>query len=148
MKVILLKDEKKIGKKGDAREVSDGYARNYLIPKGIAVEATSSNLRELEKQKMLEAQKRATDQESANILKEKLEKVEVILSTKSGEGGKTFGSITSKDISDTLKEQFGIEIDKKKIVMDHTIKQVGTYSLPVKLFQEITGQLKVTVKAL
>ena len=148
MKVIVLKDTKKVGKKGDAIEVSDGYGRNYLIPKGIAVEATASNLKELERQKAAEAERRATDKASAEKVKEKLTQLEIVVTTKAGEGGRIFGSITSKDISDALKEQHGVEIDKKKIVLDSPIKETGSYKIEAKLYQEVSGTLNVTIKAL
>ena len=148
MKVIVLKDTKKVGKKGDAIEVSDGYGRNYLIPKGIAVEATASNLKELERQKAAEAERRATDKASAEKVKEKLTQLEIVVTTQAGEGGRIFGSITSKDISDALKEQHGVEIDKKKIVLDSPIKETGSYKIEAKLYQEVSGTLNVTIKAL
>ena len=148
MKVIVLKDTKNVGKKGDTIQVSDGYARNFLIPKGIVMEATASNLKELEKQKAIEAEKRATDKASAETLKAKLEKLETEVVTKAGEGGRIFGSITGKDISDALKAQHGVEIDKKKIVLDAPIKQTGSYEIEAKLYHEISVKLKVNVKAL
>lgn len=148
MKVIVLKDTKNVGKKGDAIEVSDGYARNFLIPKGIAVEATANNLRELERQKAAEAERRATDKASAEKVKEKLAQLEIVVTTKAGEGGRIFGSITSKDISDALKAQHGVEIDKKKIVLDAPIKETGSYKIEAKLYQEVSGTLNVTIKAL
>lgn len=145
MKVIVLKDTKNVGKKGEVKNVNDGYANNFLIPKGIAIEATPQNLKALERQQAADAQKRATDKASAEILKARLEEITLTLKTKAGEGGKVFGSITTKDISDALKEQFGIEIDKKKIVMDSSIKQVGEHSITAKLYQEISGVFKVNV---
>lgn len=148
MKVIVLKDTKNVGKKGDTIQVSDGYARNFLIPKGIVMEATASNVRELEKQKAIEAEKRATDKASAETLKAKLETLETEVVTKAGEGGRIFGSITGKDISDALKAQHGVEIDKKKIVLDAPIKQTGSYEIEAKLYHEISVKLKVNVKAL
>ena len=148
MKVIILKDTKNVGKKGDTVEVSDGYARNFLIPKGIAAEATASNLRELERQKAAEAERRATDKASAEKVKEKLAQLEIVVTTKAGEGGRIFGSITSKDISDALKAQHGVEIDKKKIVLDAPIKETGSYKIEAKLYQEVSGTLNVTIKAL
>lgn len=148
MKVIVLKDTKNVGKKGDAIEVSDGYARNFLIPKGIAMEATASNLKDLERQKAAEAERKATDKASAEKVKEKLSGLEILVTTKAGEGGRIFGSITSKDISDALKAQHGVEIDKKKIVLDAPIKETGTYKIEAKLYQEVSGTLNVTIKAL
>lgn len=148
MKVIVIKDTKNVGKKGDIKNVSDGYAKNFLIPKGIVMEATDANIRDLERKKAADAEKRATDKASAEVLKKKLSEIEIVLKTKAGEGGKVFGSVTSKDISDALKEQHGIEIDKKKIVLDTPIKQLGEYTIEAKLYQEVTGSFKVTVTAL
>ena len=148
VKVIVIKDTKNVGKKGDIKNVSDGYAKNFLIPKGIVMEATDANIRDLERKKAADAEKRATDKASAEVLKKKLSEIETVLKTKAGEGGKVFGSVTSKDISDALKEQHGIEIDKKKIVLDTPIKQLGEYTIEAKLYQEVTGSFKVMVEAL
>ena len=145
MKVIILQDTKNVGKKGEIKNVSDGYAKNFLIPKGLAKEATEANIRELKRKQAADAEKRATDKASAEILKERLKTIEVKVKAKAGEGGKVFGSVTSKDISDALKDQFGIEIDKKKIALDNPIKQTGTYRVPVKLFQDIAGTVVVEV---
>ena len=145
MKVIILKDTKNVGKKGEVKTVSDGYANNFLIPKGVAIEATQQNMKALEKQQAQDAQKRATDKASAEILKARLAEIDLKIKTKAGEGGKVFGSVTSKDISDALKEQFDIEIDKKKIVLDGTIKQVGEYNISAKLYQEVTGVFKLSI---
>lgn len=145
MKVIILKDTKNVGKKGEIKNVSDGYAVNFLIPKGVVVEATPQNIKALERQQAADAQKRATDKASAEVLKNRLDEIEVSLKTKAGEGGRVFGSITSKDISDALKAQFDIEIDKKRIVMDGPIKQTGVYTITAKLYQEVSGKIKVNV---
>ena len=114
MKVILLKDVKGSGKAGDIVKVSDGYARNMLIPKGLAKEATQGNIKTLEKQKEKMAEKFAADKKAAEELAEKMETLTVDIVTKGGEGGRLFGSVTSKDIADALKEQHGIEVDKKR----------------------------------
>lgn len=148
MKVIVIKDTKNVGKKGEVKNVSDGYAKNFLIPNGIVLEATAANMRDLERKRAADAEKRATDKASAEILKTKLAEIETVLETKAGEGGRVFGSITSKDISDALKAQHGIEIDKKKIVLETPIKQVGEHSVEAKLYQEVTGIIKVKVTAL
>lgn len=148
MKVIVIKDTKNVGKKGEIKNVSDGYAKNFLIPNGIVMEATPANIRDLERKKAADAEKRATDKASAEILKAKLAEVETVLQTKAGEGGKVFGSVTSKDISDALLAQHGIEIDKKKIVLENPIKQLGEYTITAKLYQEVTAEFKVTVNAL
>ncbi|MBE6031351.1 MAG: 50S ribosomal protein L9 [Firmicutes bacterium] len=146
MVVILLKDVKGTGKAGDVVKVSDGYARNMLIPKGLAKEATEGNVRNLEKQKALQAEKKAEEKAAAQALAEKLKEMPVTIKTKSGEGGRLFGSITSKDIADALNNQYKLNIDKKKIVLDSPIKNVGTYTLPVKLYEEVKGEIKVTVE--
>ena len=148
MKVIILQDTKNVGKKGEIKNVSDGYAKNFLIPKGLAKEATDANIRELKRRQAADAEKRATDKASAEILKVRLKTIEVKVKAKAGEGGKVFGSVTSKDISDALKEQFGIEIDKKKINVESPIKMLGEYTVETKLYQEVTGEVKVLVEAL
>ncbi len=146
MIVILLKDVKGTGKAGEVVKVSDGYARNMLLPRGMAKEATEGNVRSLEKQKALAAEKIAQDKAAAEKLAEELETITVEIMAKGGEGGRLFGSITSKDISDALKEQTGKDIDKKKIVLDGPIKNTGLITVPVKLYTEVTGNLKVNVK--
>ncbi len=148
MKVIILQDTKNVGKKGEVKNVSDGYAKNFLIPKGLAKEATDANIRELKRKQAADAEKRATDKASAEILKERLKTIEVKVKAKAGEGGKVFGSVTSKDISDALKDQFGIEIDKKRIVVNSPIKMLGEYTVETKLYQEVNGEVKVLVEAL
>ena len=144
MKVILLQDVRGTGKAGDLANVSDGYARNMLIPRGLAVEATPQNIKQLEKKK--EAQKKQFEEEKAAALelKKKLEGVTVEVKTKAGKDGKVFGSVTSKDIADALKEM-GFDIDKKKIQLDSPIKATGTTDVNVKLFTEIAGKVKVNV---
>ena len=133
MIVILNRDVKGTGKAGDVVKVSDGYARNMLLPKGYATEATDGNIRSLEKQKELMAQKKAEEKAAAEELAKKLEDVKVVIKTKSGEGGRLFGSITSKDIADETKKQTGLTIDKKKIQMKNPIKSIGRFEVDVKL---------------
>ena len=147
MKVILNKDVKGTGKAGEVVEVSDGFARNMLLRKGLATEATDANLRTLEKQKKVAEEKRAAEKASAEELSQKLKGLTVNVETKAGEGGKIFGSITSMDVAQALKEQHDIDIDKKKIVLDSPIKQTGSYSLKVKLYPEVQGELKVNISA-
>jgi large subunit ribosomal protein L9 len=144
MKVILLEDVRGTGKAGDVANVSDGYARNMLIPRGLAVEATAQNIKQLEKKKEAMAKKFAEDKAAALELKKKLEEVTVEVRTKAGKDGKVFGSVTSKDIADALKEM-GFDIDKKKIQLDSPIKATGTTDVNVKLFTEIAGKVKVNV---
>lgn len=145
MIVILKKDLKGTGKAGDVVKVSDGYARNMLLPKGIAIEATDGNIRTLEKVKEAEAQKRAEEKAEAEKLAEKIKSKKVVIKTKSGEGGRLFGSITSKDIADAMEEQLGIKVDKKKIELSSPIKQLGHFEVSIKLYPEIKGMLKVDI---
>ena len=144
MKVILLEDVRGTGKAGDVANVSDGYARNMLIPRGLAVEATAQNIKQLEKKKEAMAKKFAEDKAAAIELKKKLEEVTVEVKTKAGKDGKVFGSVTSKDIADALN-QMGFDIDKKKIQLDSPIKATGMTDVNVKLFTEISGKVKVNV---
>lgn len=147
MQVILLKDVKGIGKAGEVAKVSDGYARNLLLPKKLAMEATPSNLNLLKRKKQeIEAQ-REVDLNRAEVLKEQIEKTTITLKTKAGEGGRLFGAITSKDIADVLENEHKIIIDKKKIVLDSPIKQVGLAEVEVKLFPGVSAVCKVNVEA-
>ncbi|MBQ2678200.1 MAG: 50S ribosomal protein L9 [Firmicutes bacterium] len=145
MIVILLKDVKGAGKAGEVVKVSDGYARNMLIPKGFAKEATEGNVRNLEKQKKIMAEKQAEAKAAAEDLAERMKTLTVNIVSKGGEGGRLFGSITSKDISEALEEQHGIKIDKKKIVLDSPIKHAGDTEVTVKVYPEVHAQLKVSV---
>lgn len=147
MIVILNKDVKGTGKAGDVVKVSDGYARNMLIPKGLATEATQGNVRQLEKQKAIAAEKKAEEKAAAEKQAEEISKLTVVIKTKAGDGGKIFGSITSKDIAEALKKQHGIEVDKKKIQLSSPLKQTGEMSVDIKLYFEVSAKLKVTVEA-
>ncbi len=146
MKVILNQDIKGKGKKGQLVEVSDGYGRNYLLPKGLAKEATNTNINIMNGKNDAEEYRRKTALEDAEAQKEKMEQAEVVLTAKAGENGKLFGSITSKDVSEALKMQHHIKIDKKKFVMPDGIKTLGTTTVEVKIHPGVTGKLKVTVK--
>lgn len=145
MIVILMKDVKGSGKAGDVVKVSDGYARNMLLPKGLAKEATEGNIRSLEKQKAIAAEKLEEQKASAKEMAAKLEKITLKIESKGGDSGKLFGSITSKDIAEALEKQEGMKIDKKKIEMKTPIKQAGETEVTLKLFTEISAQLKVSV---
>ena len=145
MQVILLKDVKGSGKAGQIVKVSDGYARNMLLPKGLAIEATDANVKSLKKKEALEAEKRAEEKKEAQEIAEKLKDIKIIIKTKSGEGGKLFGSITSKDIAEETLKQSGLSIDKKKIQMKSAIKSIGTFDIDVKLYPEVVGTLTVVV---
>ena len=147
MIVILNRDIKGTGKAGDVVKVSDGYARNMLLPKGYATEATDGNIRNLEKQKAIAAEKKAAEKAAAQATAEKIGTLSVEIKTKAGEGGKIFGSITSKDIADALKEQHNITVDKKKIQLESPIKQTGEITVEIKLYTEVSAKLKVVVNA-
>ncbi len=146
MEVIFVKDLKGQGKAGDKKNISDGYAKNFLIPKGYAVEATASNLNNLKGKKESEAFKKQQELENAQMLKEKLENITVNLKAKAGDNGKIFGSVTSKDISDALFKKFGLNIDKKKIVLPDGIKEIGTFTIDAKLYPSVSGKIKVCVE--
>ncbi len=146
MKVILNQDVKGKGKKGQMVEVSDGYARNYLLPRGLAKEANNTNINIMNGKNDAEAYHQKVALEEAEATKEKMEAVEVVLTAKAGENGKLFGSITSKDVAEALTMQHHIKLDKKKFVMPDGIKMLGTTTVDVKIHQGVTGKLKVTVK--
>ena len=145
MEVILKQDVKGTGKEGDVVKVSDGFARNKLIPGGLAVEATEANKRAIAREKAKAAEKYAQDKEAAEQLAAKLTAAPVIVKTKVGDNGKLFGSITSMDIAQAVSEQLGTEVDKKKIVLKDPIKAEGVYKIPVKLHPQVTGELTVEV---
>ncbi|MDN5331427.1 MAG: large subunit ribosomal protein [Tepidanaerobacteraceae bacterium] len=145
MKVILLQDVKTLGKKGDLVDVADGYARNYLFPKNMAVEATPGNLAKLEQEKKAKEKKLARQKMEAEELAEKIKKCHLTLKVKAGVQGKLYGSINSKNIAEALKEQCGIDIDKRKIQLDEPIKAFGSYEVPVKLHPEVEAKLTVRV---
>lgn len=146
MKVILLQDVKGLGKTGQVAKVSDGYARNLLIPKGMVKEATDGNIRGIEKQKEAEVARIAGAQQAAQELSDKIALLRVHISTKGGEGGRLFGSINGKDIAEALMEQHKIEIDKRKIVLESPIKQTGEHIVDIKLFPEVTAKLRVVIE--
>ena len=146
MKIILLQDEKKLGKKGEIIEASEGYARNYILPKKIGVEATPKNLNDLKLQKANE--KKVADEllAKAQELAQKLEDKIVSVKMKAGEGGKTFGAISTKEIAAALQAQHSIEIDKKKIQLTDSIKTLGSFQVSVKLHPQVTGMFTVKVE--
>ena len=143
MIVILKKDVQGTGKAGDIVEVSDGFARNMLVPRGLAIEATKGNIHSLEKQKELQQKKLADQKAHAEKTAAELKSKKVVIKTKAGEGGRLFGSITSKDIADAIEKQLGMKVDKKRIDLEGPLKQLGTYDVTIKLFQETKGVLKV-----
>ena len=145
MKVILQKDIKGQGKKGELKEVSDGYARNYLIPRGLAVEATADNLNTMRLQDKARQAQIAREKALAQEYAEKLGSVIVYVKAKGGEGGRLFGSVTSKEISEELAKQHGMKIEKNQIVQTEPIKQFGSYQIKCKLGHEISGVINVMV---
>ena len=146
MKIILLQDEKKLGKKGDIIEASEGYARNYILPKKIGVEATPKNLNDLKLHKANDEKLAKEQLDAAKALAAELETKQIVVKIKAGEGGKAFGSVSTKEISTACKEQHNIEIDKKKIVLPEALKNCGSYEVAIKLHPQVTG--KVTVKVI
>ena len=146
MKVILLQDVKALGKKGDIVEVSDGYARNAILPKKLGVEATGKNLNDLKLQKANAEKVAQENLEAAQAFAKDLETKEVILTLKVGEGGRTFGSISTQEISEAAKAQLKLDIDKKKLVLPNPIKNLGVTQVPVRLHPKVNGSLKVWIK--
>jgi large subunit ribosomal protein L9 len=145
MEVILLQDLKSLGKKGEIVKVNDGYARNFVLPKKLGVEANSKNLNDLKLQKANEVKLAKEKLEEAKELAKKLEEKAITVSIKSGEGGKTFGSVSTKEIANALKSQLSLEVDKKKMVLDEPIRTLGTHIIKVKVHKEVTANLTVKV---
>ena len=146
MKVILLEDVKALGKKGQVVEVSDGYGKNFILKKKLGVEATNANMNDLKLQKAQEEKKARELLEAAQNLAKELEEKSVVIPMKAGEGGRAFGSVSSKEIATAYKEQCGMEIDKKKIQLPEAIKTFGTHEVAVKLHPQVTGKLYVKVR--
>lgn len=145
MKVILLVDVKSLGKKGEIVNVNDGYARNYVLPKKLGVEANNKNMNDLKLQKANDEKVAKQLLDEAKAFAQEMEKDEITVYIKAGEGGRTFGSVSSKEIAQAYKEQCGKEIDKKKIILPEAIKSFGVYEVGVKLHPSVTGKLKVKV---
>lgn len=145
MKVVLLKDVKGQGKKDQIVNVSDGYARNYLLPKGLAVEADAKAMNDIKNKEAAKAHKIEMEKAAAGEIKSRLSEVVVKIKGKAGADAKLYGSVTTSEIADELKKQHGIEVDRRKIVSDGPIKAFGTYALDVKLYPEITGKITVVV---
>ena len=146
MEVILLGDVKSLGKKGELVKVNDGYARNFLLKKKLGVEATAKNRNELKLQKQHEEKVALEKLEDAKAFAEELKEKSVTVSIKTGSGGRSFGSVSTKEVALAAKEQLGYELDKKKMVLNEPIKSPGVYMMPIKLHQKVTGELKVVVK--
>lgn len=145
MEVILLEDVKSLGKKGQIVKINDGYARNYVLPKKLGFEANAKNLNDLKLEKARQAKQAAEELQEAKELAVKVEEKPVKLTMKTGEGGKTFGTISTKEISAEAKKQLGLDIDKKKMKLDEPIKTLGTHIVTVKLHKEVTAKLTVVV---
>ena len=146
MKIILLQDVKALGKKGETVDVSDGYARNCILPKKLGVEANAKNMNDLKLQKAHEEKVAKEQLEEAKALAEKMAEMEVVLTIKSGKDGRTFGSVSTKEIATALKEQHGLTIDKKKLLLDEPIRSVGTTIVGVRIHREVTAKINVRVR--
>ena len=145
MKVILKADIKGVGKKDEVISASDGYARNFLFPKNLAVEANAENMSKLKANKDSNAYKKSQEKEEAEKIAEKLSKILLKIPVKAGENGKIFGGVSAKEVSDLLKEEYKIEVDKKKIELKETIKTLGVRTLTIKLYEGVIGNLKIDV---
>ena len=145
MKVILLDNIKGVGKKDEVINAADGYARNYLLPKKLAVEANAENMSKLNNKKEAASYKKDVEKKSAEELAKKIKGIMLKIRVKAGENGKIFGGVTSKEISENLKTQYNFNIDKKKIELKETIKTLGSFNVPIKLFEGVVAQLKVEV---
>lgn len=148
MKVILKQDVKGLGKKEQMVEASDGYARNFLFPRGLAVEASATNVNIMKTKKEAEANKKEKEIAQAKELAKKIKDITLTLKVKAGDNGKLFGSITSKDVAEAMKTQQKLEIDKKKLVMPDSLKSVGTFEVEVKLYPEISSKFTVKIESL
>ena len=147
MKVILLQDVKKLGKSGEIKEVADGYAWNFLIPNGLAMEGTQTKLKELDEKKAKKARQDAKDKAAAEDMKAKIQGKKIVLKVKTGEGERLFGSVTTKEVADILQKDFGVSVDKKKIEWKNPIKSLGTYSVTIKLYPKVLAQISLSVEA-
>lgn len=147
MKVILKADIKGVGKKDEIISANDGYARNYLFPKNLAVEANNENLLKLKAKKEGESFHKAQDLQFAEKQAEKIEKLNLVLKVKAGENGKIFGGVTAKEIADALKGQYGIDVDKKKINLEETIKTLGRFHVQIKLYEGVIAKLAILIEA-
>ncbi|MEN6462719.1 MAG: 50S ribosomal protein L9 [Syntrophomonas sp.] len=147
MKVILIQDVKKLGKPGEIKEVSDGYARNFLIPKGLAKEATTTLLKETKEKNVREENKKDKEKQQAEAIKQEMDGKSITIKAKTGGGDKLFGAITAREVSDSIHEQLGRVIDKKKIDMTEPIKHLGEYQVKIKIYPSIQAEIKVIVAA-
>ncbi len=147
MKVIFLKDVKGSGKKGEVKEVSTGHARNYLIPKGLVMEATDSNMKTYKNKKKNEAKKVEEDTASAKEMKKQIESKNLSITAKAGDSGKLFGAITGSEISDLIKKEYGFDVDKKKINLKGSIKSTGMHDVTIKLYRGVNAVLKLEIQS-
>lgn len=147
MKVILTQDVKNLGKEGDVKNVSDGYARNYLMPKGLVVEATKANLKEIEDQTNRLQKQKDREKTQAQVLHDRLNGKSITLTARSGGGDKLFGAVTAKEIADALNKQFKVKLDKKKVDLGEPIKHLGEYPVKIKIYPQIQAGITVKVEA-
>ena len=147
MKVILTQDIKGVGKKDEVINANDGYAINFLLPRKLAVEANTANMSQLKGRQDSANFKKEQEKEEASAIKEKLSKIMLKINVKAGENGKIFGSITAKEIATELQKQYKIEVDKKKILLKEPIKEIGTFTIDIKLYEGIIGKLKIDIIA-
>ncbi len=147
MKVILKQDVKNLGKIGEIKEVSDGYARNFLIPKGLADEATTNKLKETQEKNTREAKRKDKEKADAEEVKKRLDGKTVKIKAKAGTGDKLFGAVTSREIADILQKEFSLSLDKKKIEMGEAIKHLGQYKIKIKIYPSIQAEVEVIVEA-
>ncbi|MEN6324840.1 MAG: 50S ribosomal protein L9 [Syntrophomonas sp.] len=147
MKVILKQDVKNLGKIGEIKEVSDGYARNFLIPKGLADEATTNKLKETQEKNTREAKRKDKEKADAEEVKKRLDGKTVKIKAKAGTGDKLFGAVTSREIAEILQKEFSLSLDKKKIEMGEAIKHLGQYKIKIKIYPSIQAEVKVIVEA-
>ncbi len=147
MKVILTQDVKNLGKEGDIKDVSDGYARNYLIPRGLVVEATTANLKEKEDQASRLQKQKDREKTQAQALYDRLNGKSITITARSGGGDKLFGAVTSKEIADALNQQFKVKLDKKKVDLGEPIKHLGEYPVKIKIYPQIQAEITVRVEA-
>lgn len=148
MKVILIEDMKALGKKGKVCEVSDGYARNFLIPKGMAVEATQGNVQDLAHKQKIEEQRKQKEKQNAEEMAAKIDKLQVVLKVKVGEKGRLFGSVTNKEIADVLESEYQLKLDKRKIELKDSIKAIGEHTIMIRIHPEVSANLKIIVEGI
>lgn len=146
MKVILLEDVKNVGRKDELVDVAEGYARNFLIPRGLAVEASAANLKQHEQRQKRAAAKQAREEAEAKETADKLAQRPLVLKVKAGEGGRLFGSVTSSDIADEIKKQMGLTVDRRRIELDEPLKTVGSHQVTIRLYPGVQAELQVNVE--